>query len=146
MIAIFGSPVELDNHAYWACKAAIEMRETFEVLQKKWHKDRKDSFDIGIGVNSGIATVGNLGSEQIFDYTAIGDTMNIGARIENLNKEYPTDNKILVSQSTYKLIENQFEADYIDDVLLKGKSELIGVYNLKRKIENSDKINEVEDV
>lgn len=130
IIAIFGSPVDLDNHAYWACKAALEMREAHGKLKKKWIKEKRDVFEFGIGVNSGVATVGNLGSEQIFDYTAIGDTMNTGARIENMNKEYPTENKILVSESTYKLIENQFKAEFVDEVKLKGKAKVIGVYNL----------------
>jgi adenylate cyclase len=130
IITIFGDPVELDNHAYWACKAALEMRKKFNELQEKWISEKKDIFEIGIGINSGSATVGNLGSRQIFDYTAIGDTMNCGARIEDLNKEYDTKNKILISESTFLLAEKNLTANFIDDVLLRGKKESLKLYEL----------------
>ncbi|KQC09882.1 MAG: hypothetical protein APR54_03415 [Candidatus Cloacimonas sp. SDB] len=130
IIAIFGDPVALDNHAYWACKAALEMRQKFNELREKWAKEKKDVFEIGIGVNSGSATVGNLGSEQIFDYTAIGDTMNSGARIEDLNKQYETSNKILISEPTFLLAQERLIANFIDEVLLRGKADTIKIYEL----------------
>jgi adenylate cyclase len=78
IMALYGSPLPLENHALHACKTALEMRERLSVLQEKWRKEGKEAFEIGIGVNTGGAIVGNLGSEQIFDYTAIGDTINLG--------------------------------------------------------------------
>ncbi|MBN1327622.1 MAG: adenylate/guanylate cyclase domain-containing protein, partial [Candidatus Cloacimonetes bacterium] len=139
IIAIFGDPVTLDNHAYWACKSAFEMRVKFNELREKWQKEKKDLLEMGIGINSGIATVGNLGSDQIFDYTAIGDTMNTGARIENLNKQYQTENKILISEKTYLLTKEQIIADFLDEVKLRGKTEKIKIYELKGIKNESEK-------
>lgn len=130
IIAIFGSPVLLDNHAFWACKAALEMRQRFNELQEKWRAEKRDVLEIGIGINSGPATIGNLGSDQIFDYTAIGDTMNAGARIEELNKEYETKNKIIMSERTYIMTKERIIANLIDEVKLRGKAEVIKVYEL----------------
>ncbi|MBN2461943.1 MAG: adenylate/guanylate cyclase domain-containing protein [Candidatus Cloacimonetes bacterium] len=130
IIAIFGDPVELDNHAYRACQAAMCMRKKYEELKQKWQEEKKEILEMGIGINSGIATVGNLGSEQIFDYTAIGDTMNTGARIEDLNKVYSTSNHIIISESTWKLAGENIQASYLDEVRLKGKAGLIKIYAL----------------
>ncbi len=130
IMALFGVPVELDNSAYWACKAAYEMRLKLKELHKKWEAEGKDTFEIGIGINTGFATVGNLGSEQIFDYTAIGDTVNAGARLEAINKQYDTENHIIISESTYKMAKDKIIAEYLDDVLVKGKSIPIKIYQL----------------
>ena len=130
IVALFGAPVELEDHAYWAAKTALEMRYKMQELQEKWKKNNRDPFEIGIGINSGEVTVGNLGSEQIFDYTAIGDNMNAGARIEALTRNYKTENNILISESTKILIEDKFEVEYVDDAMVKGKSKPIKVYQL----------------
>lgn len=130
IMALYGTPVELDNHAYHACKTALEMAKKLSELKEKWKKERKDGFDIGIGVNSGFAVVGNLGSEQIFDYTGIGDTINAGARLESINKQYNTQNHIIISEATYKMAEDKLIVKYIDDVLVKGKSIPIKIYEL----------------
>jgi adenylate cyclase len=141
IVALFGAPVELENHAYWAAKAALEMRYKMKDLQEKWEKNNRDPFEIGIGINSGEVTVGNLGSEQIFDYTAIGDNMNAGARIEALTRNYKTENNILISESTKILIDEQFETEYIDDAMVKGKSIAIKVYQLlAMKTPNHEKV------
>ena len=130
IVALFGAPVEMEDHAYWAAKTALEMRYRMQELQDEWKRVNKDPFEIGIGVNSGQVTVGNLGSEQIFDYTAIGDNMNAGARIEALTRDYKTKYNILLSESTRKLVEDDFEMEYIDDAMVKGKSVAIKVYQL----------------
>ncbi len=130
IMALFGVPVELDNSAYWACKAAWEMIQKLEELHIKWKKENKDIFNIGIGINTGFATVGNLGSEQIFDYTAIGDTVNAGARLEAINKQYDTKYHIIISESTYQMAKDKIIAEYLDDVLVKGKSIPIKIYQL----------------
>jgi len=145
IIAIFGAPIELDNNAYWACKAAVEMRQKFNLLKEKWQKEKRDGFEIGIGISSGPATVGNLGSKQIFDYTAIGDTMNTGARIEDLNKEFDTENKILICENTQVIAQDKLITNFIDEVKLRGKvetvkiHELIGLKSEVKKPEDGDK-------
>jgi len=138
IVALFGTPVELDNHAYWACKAGFEMKQKLRELQEKWKREHRDPFENGIGINSGTATVGNLGSEQVFDYTAIGDTINAGARLESLNKQYNTKNNIIISEATYEITKDKVIVKYIDEAKVKGKSKTIRIYELlgmKKEIE-----------
>ena len=130
IMVLFGAPVFLEDHALWACKTALAMRVRLNELQEKWKKERKDPFEIGIGVHSSFVTVGNLGSEQIFDYTAIGDGVNLAARLETLNKEYDTKNKIIISENTLKMIEEKLIVKYIDEVKVKGKTKLTKIYEL----------------
>ncbi len=130
IIAIFGAPVDLEDHAFWACKAALEMRERLNELQEKWKAEKRDPFEMGIGINSGLLTVGNLGSEQIFDYTAIGDNMNAGARVEALTRDYKTKNNIIISDSTYQLVKDSIISNFIDEAKVKGKSISIKIYEL----------------
>ncbi len=139
IVAIFGAPLDMEDHASWACKVALEMREKMNKLHKKWENEGKDSFEIGIGINSGDVTVGNLGSEQIFDYTAIGDNMNAGARIEALTRDYETKNNIIISEATFKMAKKYVIAEYIDDTQVKGKTETIKIYELigrKKEVSN----------
>ncbi|MDP8268004.1 MAG: adenylate/guanylate cyclase domain-containing protein [Candidatus Tenebribacter davisii] len=130
IVAIFGAPVNLENHAFHACKAALEMRQRLNELQEKWNAENKDPLDMGIGINTGMVTVGNLGSEQIFDYTAIGDNMNAGARVESLTREYETKNNIIISDSTYKQVKDKVVANFIDDATVKGKTIIIKIHEL----------------
>ncbi len=131
IMALFGTPVSLENHALNACKVALDMRKVLSELQNKWEKSGIQPFEIGIGVNSGQAIVGNLGSEQIFDYTAIGDTINLGARLEALNKNYNTKNKIIISEFTLELVKDYVIAEYLDDVKVKGKTKAVKIYSLE---------------
>ncbi len=130
IVAIFGAPVDLDDHAFYACKAAMEMRQRLNELHEKWKVERRDPFEIGIGINTGVVTVGNLGSEQIFDYTAIGDNMNAGARIQSLTRDYETKNNIIISDSTYEQVKDKVETKYIDDATVKGKKIIIKIHEL----------------
>ncbi len=130
IVAMFGAPVDLKDHAYYACKTAMEMRHRMTELHEKWESENRDPFEIGIGINTGVVTVGNLGSEQIFDYTAIGDNMNAGARIESLTRDYETKNNIIISDSTYEQVIDKVEAKYIDDATVKGKKIVIRIHEL----------------
>ncbi|MBT5420141.1 MAG: adenylate/guanylate cyclase domain-containing protein, partial [Candidatus Cloacimonetes bacterium] len=130
IVAMFGAPVELDDHAFYACKTALEMRQRMNELQEKWESENRDPFEIGIGINTGVVTVGNLGSEQIFDYTAIGDNMNAGARIEALTRDYETENNIIISDSTFEQVKDKINANFIDDATVKGKKIIIKIHEL----------------
>lgn len=130
VMALFGTPVPLENHALYACKTALEMRTKLSELQDKWRSEGKEIFEIGIGVNTGGAIVGNLGSEQIFDYTAIGDTINLGARLEGINKEYDTAKHIIISEFTYAQVKDSVEVKYLDEVKVKGKNQAVKIYEL----------------
>ncbi len=130
IMALFGTPLPLPNHALNACKVALEMRWRMTELQKKWADEGVDGFEIGIGVNTGQAVVGNLGSEQIFDYTAIGDTINLGARLEAINKEYDTKNHIIISEFTLEHVKDLVKVEYLDEVKVKGKNKAVKIYAL----------------
>jgi len=74
--------------------------------------------------------VGNLGSEQIFDYTAIGDNMNAGARIEATTRKYPSDTNILISSSTYEQCKDRIISSFVDEVTVKGKEQKVKIFDL----------------
>ena len=98
IMALYGAPVHYPDHARRACSTAIEMLETLKLLDKEWVGLGRPSLKIGIGINSGPVAVGNMGSDTLFDYTAIGDNVNLAARLEGLNKYYGTDT--IISGST----------------------------------------------
>ncbi len=130
IMALYGTPVQLPNAPLAACKTAVEMRQKLTQLQIKWREEGHEEFEIGIGITTGPAIVGNLGSEQIFDYTAIGDTINLGSRLESLNKEYDAANHIIISEDTYEKVKDLVEARYLDEAKVKGKGESVKIYEL----------------
>ncbi|MDD3235893.1 MAG: adenylate/guanylate cyclase domain-containing protein [Candidatus Cloacimonetes bacterium] len=131
VMALFGTPIPLPNHALNACKVALQMRVRLTELQEQWKLEGRQPFDIGIGINTGTAVVGNLGSQQIFDYTAIGDTINLGARLEGINKEYNTEKKIIISEFTLEKVQDLVDVNYLDSVTVKGKTKPVKIYELK---------------
>jgi len=137
IMAFWGAPLTQPNHPEMACESSLEMIIKLKELQTKWKKEGKPTFDIGIGINSGDAIVGNMGSSQRFDYTAIGDNVNLASRMEGLNKIYGT--KILITEYTYKSIKNKFETRKLDVVRVKGKRKPIHIYELLAKKDQLDK-------
>lgn len=130
VMALYGTPVTLPNHALSACKTALQMRERLTQMQLEWEKEGRQPFEIGIGINTGQAVVGNLGSEQLFDYTAIGDTINLGARLEGINKEYDNPNHIIISEFTLEKVKDLVNVQYLDEVKVKGKNKAVKIYAL----------------
>ncbi|MCD6110007.1 adenylate/guanylate cyclase domain-containing protein, partial [bacterium] len=128
IVAYFGAPINQVDHAKRACHVALEMRAILPQLHKKWKKEGKPLLDFRIGINTGIAIVGNVGSEKRFEYTIMGDEVNLGSRLEGANKEYNT--KIMVSEDTYLLVKNYFEFRHLDYLRVKGKREAVRVYEL----------------
>jgi len=128
IMAVFGAPIPYEDHAYRAAKTAIEMRKALKSLWSKWESENKKMFDIGIGISSGDAIVGNIGSERRTEYTAIGDTVNLGARIEPLNKEYNTH--ILISEFVYERIKEKVKVSEIGKVKIRGKKVEIRLFEL----------------
>ncbi len=130
IMALYGTPVLNPDHAYYACRTALEMYKAHEELKVKWIQEGKDPFEIGIGITTGTAVVGNLGSEQIFDYTAIGDTINLGARLEALNKEHETTTHIIISEDTLEKVKDRVEVRFLDDAKIRGKEKTVKIYEL----------------
>jgi adenylate cyclase len=132
VMALFGAPVPQPDHAVRACRTALAMMDEHRGLERKWRQEGKAPFRIGIGVNTGEVIVGNLGSDQRFDYTVIGDPVNLAARLEGLNKDFPEASGIIISEFTYELAKAEVEARHLGEVRVKGRVKPISVYELIR--------------
>ena len=106
-------------------------------MRKKWKEQGFPDIKIGIGLNTGEAVIGNLGSYERFDYTAIGDTINLGSRLEGITKQYGVG--IVISESTQKIIKDKFVTRKLDLVAVKGKKEPIFIYELVGRKEDMKK-------
>ncbi len=128
IMALYGAPYYFDNHAERACVTALDMLDELRYLQKRWQQKKVEGFQIGIGINTGKMIVGNLGSAQLFDYTVIGDEVNLGARLENANKFYHTN--IIISEATYRCVNGNTIARMLDIVRVKGKTKPVKIYEM----------------
>jgi adenylate cyclase len=138
IMAFWGAPIDQPRHAELACSASLQMEKRLKELQKKWTKQGVPPLEIGIGLNTGFAVIGNMGSYERFDYTAMGDTVNLGSRLEGLNKQYGT--RIIISETTWQKIEKKgFTARKLDRVMVKGKKEPITIYELVSAKGNTEK-------
>ncbi|QQG39169.1 MAG: adenylate/guanylate cyclase domain-containing protein [Candidatus Woesearchaeota archaeon] len=134
IMAFWGAPLKEKDHAALACTSALEMIKALENLNKKFKSEGKHQLDIGIGLNTGEAIVGNMGSEKRFDYTAIGDSVNLGSRLEGITKFYGV--KIIISESVYEEVKDKFFMRELDYVSVKGKKKPIKIYGLMNYIKN----------
>ncbi|MBI3803402.1 MAG: HAMP domain-containing protein [Nitrospirae bacterium] len=125
-MAVFGTPIRHDNDEERAVRAALEMNERFQLLKQKWVREGYPEIEIGIGINTGEVVAGNVGSLKRLAYTVIGNSVNMAARIEKLNKRYHT--QILISSDTYKRLEGILEAIPLPPTRVRGKSEEIQVF------------------
>jgi adenylate cyclase len=129
IVAFWGAPVDIGDHVNQAVNAGVLMIEALPAINKEFRSKNLPEFKIGLGLNSGECSVGNMGSDHIFAYTALGDTMNLGARLESLCKYYGA--QILVSEYTYERMDKtRFTTRLIDKVVVKGKTEPVGVYEV----------------
>ncbi|MFC1774798.1 CHASE2 domain-containing protein [Nanoarchaeota archaeon] len=128
IMAFWGAPLKQEDHAIRAATVSLLMMKRLKQLQKKWAKQNIPFLDIGIGLNSGEAVVGNMGSHQRFDYTVMGDVVNLASRLEGVNKPYGTH--ILISEATYALVKEQYACRKIDRIKVKGKDIPITIYEL----------------
>ena len=129
VMAFWGAPFEDRKHPTEGCHAALEMIARLKEMQKKWKSEGRPVLDIGVGLCTGVASVGNMGSELRYGYTALGDIVNLSSRIEGLNKEYATH--ILVSDTTYAAVEDPLLIfRELDLIRVKGKSQPVTLYEL----------------
>jgi adenylate cyclase len=131
VMGLFGAPMPDDRHADHAVAAALDMVETLDRLNEKWRREGKPELNIGIGINTGEMIAGNIGSEAIMSYTVIGDAVNLGSRLESLNKEYGT--RILISEHTRAALTTDVETRAIGNVTVKGRSQAVGVFEVLRR-------------
>jgi adenylate cyclase len=130
IVAFFGEPIQYPDHARRAVQAALEMRLVLYDLNRQWITEgrSKEGFEMGIGLNTGEVFVGLLGSEQRMNYTIIGDNANLASRLQDQTKEFGWP--ILISESTYQQVKDEFNAEFADSRLVKGKTEPVGIYKL----------------
>ncbi|MFN8400960.1 MAG: adenylate/guanylate cyclase domain-containing protein [Anaerolineales bacterium] len=129
VIAFFGEPVPYKDHAARALRASLDMRKALAELRDKWAKEGRPShIEMGVGINSGEVFVGLLGSAQRINYTVIGDNANLAARLQDLTKTYAWP--ILISESTYQQVKDDFDCELADAVTVKGKTKAVNVYKV----------------
>jgi adenylate cyclase len=129
VMAFWGAPFEVDDHAINGCNSALKMIKRVREMHREWDAQGKPQLDIGIGLNSGVASVGNMGSVLRYGYTALGDTVNLSSRLEGLNKDYGTH--IIVNETTYAATQDaNFLYRELDLIRVKGKTQPVMIYEL----------------
>jgi len=128
VMAFWGAPIPQPNQAELAARAALAMIEGLEKLNEKWQSEGRPTLKIGVGINTGEMLFGNIGSEQRMDFTVIGDSVNLGARLESATKELHAS--IVISDATYQQIRSQARVRPLGEISVKGKEEKITVYEL----------------
>lgn len=132
IVAFWGAPLKVENHAYKAVTAAIEMIEVLPSINDSFREQGFPEFKHGIGLNTGDCSVGNMGSDTIFQYTALGDSMNLGARLESLCKYYGV--QLNISEYTKDAIPPELQSNLtfriLDKVRVKGKEEAVTIYEV----------------
>ncbi len=126
IMAFWNAPIEQENHAELATRAALDMMVKLYNLNELWPEEKR--LNIGIGLNTGIMTVGNMGSSNRMDYTLMGDNVNLGARLEGTNKIYGTN--IIVSEFTYQVIKDTFLCRELDNIRVKGKKKPVQIFEV----------------
>jgi len=132
LMVIFGAPLEQPDHAARACEAALAMREQRLALASEWASVGRPQLRARTGINSGPMLVGNLGSRYRFAYGVLGDQVNLGSRLEGLNKVYGTE--ILVGENTARLVEGEFLLREVDMVRVMGRTQAVRIYELLAKL------------
>lgn len=132
IMAFWGAPIDQKDHALRACKSAVRQMEALKRFNEDMPPERK--IDIGIGLNSGIMTVANMGSDKRMNYTLMGDNVNLGARLEGTNKVYRTN--IIISENTYGLVRDLVIVRELDNIRVQGKTKPVLIYELLDYIGN----------
>ena len=129
IMAFWNAPIDTPNHRELAIKSALEMMTELKRLNKINAFGNGNQLNIGIGINTGKAVVGNMGSEQRFDYSVLGDAVNLASRLEGVSKNY--DATLVVGEDTYKSISQKYNFHKLDDVQVKGKSNKVAIYTVQ---------------
>ena len=134
VMGFWGAPVAQPDHALLACKCALRQIERLKELNANWPPERQ--IEIGIGINTGVMTVGNMGSPMRMNYTLIGDNVNLASRLEGTNKTYFTH--IIMSEYTYALVKDKVLVRELDNIRVKGKNKSVLIYELIDVLEGLD--------
>jgi len=129
IMAVYGAPIAEPQHPLLACRSALDMVRALRALQQSLRSRGLPAIDIGIGINTGPMIVGNMGSADRFNYTVVGDAVNLASRIEHLNKEYGTN--VLVSEHTFEHVKGEFPVSReVDRVQVRGRTQPVRLFEL----------------
>jgi adenylate cyclase len=128
IMAVYGAPLPAEDHAFQACSTALDMVTALRTLQRRWRGEGLPHVDIGIGINTAVMVVGNMGSELRFDYTVMGDGVNLASRLEGANKEYGTT--IIVSESTWAQVKDRLAMRQLDIIRVQGKAQSTRIFEV----------------
>ena len=128
-MAFWNAPIDTANHKELAIVSALQMIDKLKELNDSDGFGKGNKLNIGIGINSGKAVVGNMGSEQRFDYSVLGDAVNLASRLEGISKNY--DATLVVGEDTYQNISHKYNFQKLDDVQVKGKSNKVAIYTVR---------------
>lgn len=131
IMAIFGAPLEDPDAAYNCVSAALGMSAAVKKLNEEFVRRGSSPISIGIGIHTGEAVVGNIGSARKMEYTAIGDTVNLASRIEGLNKKFKTE--ILISSDTFEALQGRMPADLLGEEQVKGRTQSVSIYAVREQ-------------
>ncbi|MGQ9626172.1 MAG: adenylate/guanylate cyclase domain-containing protein [Anaerolineae bacterium] len=126
VMALFGAPLAMEDHALRAVRTALEMQRAHQKLMAHWQKEGLEAAPIGIGINTGEMLVGNIGCEKRMDYTVIGDNVNLASRLCGLAR----GGQILISEATYRLVRQAVAVNQLRPVRVKGKEEPVQIYEV----------------
>lgn len=129
IMVLFSAPLAFPDHAHRACLVALDMLKVMDKLQAEWTAKTKHRLNVRIGINTGEVVVGNMGSEELMDYTAIGDAVNLAQRLEQINKEYKTN--IIIGEATYHEIKDRAVVRELGKTKVKGKNIEVSIFELK---------------
>ncbi len=132
IMAFFGAPVRHKDDALQSVLAGIEMSEALGQFNAQQRELGKPEFRIGVGINYGVVTVGNIGTEKKMDYTIIGDMVNLASRMEGLTKKY--HQPLLISESLHQKVKDEVDCRLIDTVAVKGKTKGVRIYTVKKSL------------
>jgi len=130
IMAFWNAPLDTKDHQMLAVLTASQMQSELAMLNTQLTAENLPNIRVGIGINSGEALVGNMGSDQRFDYSVIGDPVNLAARLESASKTL--GHTLIVGEATKKVIDHKFTFEFVDSITVKGKTEPVNVYTLER--------------
>jgi adenylate cyclase len=136
-MAFWGAPLRTENDELSACRAALQCSRSLDEINESFKTEGLKEINMRIGLNSGDAIVGNLGSDRLFDYTAIGDTVNLASRLEGVNKVFKT--RIIVSEDTLRNIKDKFLIRDLGLIEVKGKDLPVQIYELISEYKDTDR-------
>jgi adenylate cyclase len=132
-MAFWNAPVDEPNHAKMAVKTALEMMDSLDAFNKEVVAEGVPAFGMGLGINTGVVVVGNMGSDQRFDYTCLGDHVNLAARLEGQSKPYGV--RIVLGPQTANQVSDSYSIFELDCIAVKGKKEGVKIYTLATETE-----------